>query len=92
MNARRREEWKKVLDSEVERWAAKSVEELLSELHEGQAYQIHFDSKMYNVEVEILEHTEEHIHVLVYVDDGSLPASLSPLNHTFIRKKTPLPH
>ena len=41
MNARRREERKKVLDSEAERWEAKSLEELLSELQEAQAYLDH---------------------------------------------------
>jgi hypothetical protein len=89
MNAHRREEWKKVLDSELERWTAKSIEELLLELREVEAYQVDFDSKRYNVEVQLLENTNEYIHVLVDVDDGSLPASFSPLGQTFIRNKTP---
>ena len=90
MNARRREEWKKVLDSEAERWEAKSLEELLSELQEAQAYQVAVDSKTYNVEVQLLENTEECVHVAVCVDDGRFPAFMSPLGRSFIRKKTPL--
>ncbi|MGB9456153.1 MAG: hypothetical protein WCB12_08930 [Bryobacteraceae bacterium] len=76
MNARRREEWKKVLDSEVERWTAKTYGELLSELREVQAYGVEFDSKNYNVEVQLLENTEEYLHVLVGIDDGRLPACM----------------
>ncbi|MGO9232020.1 MAG: hypothetical protein ACLQKA_22730 [Bryobacteraceae bacterium] len=91
MTARRREEWKKVLDSEVERWTAKTVEVLTSELRESQAYQIVVDSKMYNVEVDLVEDTKEYVHVVVSVDDGSLPVSIFPLTRSFIRKRTPLP-
>ena len=42
---------------------------------------------MYQVEVEILENTEKYVHVLVAVDDGSLPAGLLPLSSSFIREK-----
>jgi hypothetical protein len=52
-----------------------------------QAYEIEFDSKKYQVEVELLENTEQYLHVMVAVDDGSLPASIRPLTHTFIRPK-----
>ncbi|HSP66945.1 MAG TPA: hypothetical protein VLN48_04415 [Bryobacteraceae bacterium] len=85
-----REEWRKVLDSEVQRWSAMSWSQLVSELRGGlQAYQVEFESKQYNVEVELLENTEQYLHVVVAVDDGSLPASISPLCHSLIRHKTP---
>ena len=74
----RREEWQKVLDSEVKRWSAISCGQLVSELHEAQAYEIELDSKHYQVEVELLENTEQYVRVMVAVDDGSLPASISP--------------
>jgi hypothetical protein len=83
----RRHEWRAVLDSEVKRWSAMSSSQLLSELHDLQAYEVEFDSKSYNVEVELLEDTESYLHVSVAVDDGSLPASILPLCHSFIRKK-----
>ena len=84
----RREEWRRVLDSEVKRWTAMSCDQLVSELHDGlQAYQIEFESKHYNVEVEILENTEQYLNVVVAVDDGSLPASISPLCHSWITPK-----
>jgi hypothetical protein len=83
----RREEWRKVLDSEVQRWSAKSCEQLVSELRDVQIYEVQLDSKKYQVEVEILEDTAEYVHVMVAVDDGSLPASISPLTQTFVSSK-----
>jgi len=88
----RREEWRKVLDSEVKRWSAMSCDQLVSELPDGlEEYQLEFESKQYNVEVEILENTEQYLNVVVAVDDGSLPASISPLCHSRIRNKEHLP-
>jgi hypothetical protein len=81
---RRRIEWQKVLDSEVKRWSVMSCTQLASELHDAQAYEVEFGSKHYQVEVELLENTERYLHVLVSVDDGSLPASISPLTHSFV--------
>jgi hypothetical protein len=83
----RREEWRKVLDSEVQRWSAMSCEQVLSELHDLLAYEVELDSQKYQVEVELLENTDKYVHIMVAVDDGSLPASISPLTHTIIRPK-----
>ena len=83
----RRDEWRKVLDSEVWRWSAMTCEQLISELQDLQAYEVELDSKKYQVEVELVENTDKYVHVMVAVDDGSLPASISPLTHTFIRSK-----
>ena len=83
----RRMAWQKVLDSEVKRWSAMSCGQLVSELHGVQAYEVEFESQQYQVEVELLENTEKYLHVLVSVDDGSLPASISPLTHSFICQK-----
>ena len=52
-----------------------------------QVYEVELDSKMYQVEVEMLEDTEEYFHVMVAVDDGSLPASIWPEAQTFICNK-----
>ena len=64
-----------------------SSDELLSKLHDVQVYEVEHDSKTYQVEVELLEDTDTYLHVLVAVDDGSLPASISPVTTTFIRQK-----
>ena len=65
----RREEWRKVLASEVKRWSAMSYTQLVSELHDQLTYEIEFDSKKYQVEVELLENTDRYLHVSVAVDD-----------------------
>ena len=80
----RREEWRKVLDSEVRRWSAIACGQLISELQDVRAYEVELDSKKYQVEVELLENTDKYVHVMVAVDDGSLPASISPLTDSFI--------
>jgi hypothetical protein len=84
---KRREQWQPVLDAEVKRWEAKSCEELVSALMDEQVYEVEFESKQYQVEVCLLENTDQYIHVCVSVDDGSLPASLSPLSFSFLRRK-----
>ena len=80
-------EWQKVLDAEVKRWSAMSCAQLASELDDVQTYEVDFEAKQYQVEVELLENTERYLHVMVSVDDGSLPASLWPLTHSFICHK-----
>ncbi len=83
----RRQRWRQVLDSETRRWSALPCDRLLVELRELQAYEVEFGSRKYQVEIEILEDTSEYVHVMVAVDDGSLPASISPATDTFIRRK-----
>jgi hypothetical protein len=83
----RRQQWRKVLDAEVARWSAMSCEQLVAALSDVQAYEVERDAKTYQVEVELLENTDKYVHVVVGVDDGSLPASLLPLTDTFIREK-----
>ena len=83
----RREQWRRVLDIEVQRWSAMTPEQLASTLDNEQVYEVELDSKTYQVEVEILESTEEYFHVMVAVDDGSLPASMAPETQSFICKK-----
>ena len=84
----RREEWRKVLDSEVKRWSAMSSGQLISELPDLRVYEVEVDSKHYQVEVELLENAETYVHVMVAVDDGSLPASIWPLSQTFVCHKS----
>jgi hypothetical protein len=80
---------REVLDAEAQRWSSMSSDDLLSELHDVQAYEVERDSGKYQVEVELLEHTDTYVHVMVAVDDGHLPASFSPVTTTFIRPKLP---
>ena len=66
-----------------------SCEQLISALQDPHAYEVELDAKKYTVEVELLKNTRKYINVALSVDDGSLPASISPLTHNFIRQKTP---
>lgn len=66
-----------------------SCAELASRLDDVQCYEVEFASKTYQVEVELLENTETYLHVMLGVDDGSLPASIAPLTETFRREKQP---
>src|SRR6185369_15342065 len=63
--------------------------QLLAELRDQQAYEIEFENKMYQVEVEILENTEKYVHVLVAVDDGTLPAALLVLSASICTAQVP---
>jgi hypothetical protein len=82
-----REQWQPVLEAELKRWGEKSLEQLVAELRDEQVYEVNFEGRVYQVEVQILENTETYVHVVVAVDDGSVPASLQPLSRSFIRQK-----
>ena len=80
----RRERWRAVLDAEIKRWSEKSDEELRSKLSELRVYEVEFESKQHQVEVELLESTPDYLHVSISVDDGTV-ASLLPITGSFIR-------
>jgi hypothetical protein len=84
----RQAEWRSVLDAETNRWSLMSCERLIAELHDVRAYVVEVDSKQYQVEVQLLENTNAYVHVLVAVDDGSLPWSIVPLTKSFICQKS----
>jgi hypothetical protein len=83
----RRQQWRKVLGLEVQRWLVMPYDQLQFALRNQQVYEVEFESRKYQVEIEMLENTEQYVHVMVAVDDGSLPASVLPATHTFIRNK-----
>jgi hypothetical protein len=84
----RRDEWRSVLKSEVDRLSAFCYEALVPALPDLECYPVERDGKTYQVEVQLLEETDADVCVLVSVDDGSLPASLVPESATFVVKKT----
>jgi hypothetical protein len=85
----RPKEWHSVLDAEVRRWSAMSWEQLESALRDLHTYEVEFNSKTYQVEVELLENTEKHLHVMLAVDDGRFPASAFPANPKLRARKAP---
>ncbi len=64
-----------------------SYAQLIAQLRDVEHYEIECELKTYQVEVELLEKTERYVHVLVAVDDGSLPASIVPSCRSFVRHK-----
>ncbi|HET9408370.1 MAG TPA: hypothetical protein VFO39_14105 [Candidatus Sulfotelmatobacter sp.] len=82
----RREQWRKVLELELTRWAEKPYAQLKADLIEDQTYEVMFEEKAYQVEVTLVEDKDDHIHVVLSVDDGSVPASFWPESRSFIRK------
>src|SRR5260370_765463 len=88
VRSRIRKQWTPVLDAETKRWSAKSCAQLIGELAGVVAYEVEFESKRYQVEVEILEDTAEYVNVMVSVDDGRLPASIRPVSTNFLCQKS----
>ena len=54
---KQREQWRPVLEAEMKRWSAMSSAQLASQLADVRTYEVEFDSKKYQVEVQILENT-----------------------------------
>ena len=77
-----------VLDIEVKRWSDMSVDELTSRLTDLRNYQLERGGIVYQFEVQLLENTDDYVHIDVSVDDGRLPYSLRPLGTDFIKKKS----
>ncbi len=84
----RRESWRPVLEMEIQKWSAKSYEELVSDLKGEPCYERRIGGETFQIEVTILENNTSYIHVGVSVDDGSLPASLRPMASSFIRERS----
>jgi hypothetical protein len=64
-----------------------SCNDVLAELRARDVYEVVAESKQYQVEVELLENTPEYLHVIIAVDDGSLPASMRPECESFLCRK-----
>jgi hypothetical protein len=84
---KRREQWPPVLEAEIKRWSALSFVQLTSQLADLRTYEVEFESKKYQVEVQILENTDNYVHVGVAVDDGHFWRAMRPLSSSFICRK-----
>ena len=87
MNASRRQEIERVLNTESERWSSLSPEQLTIKLRESQDYQIKDGDQTYQFEVALLENTDTYVHVMVAVDDSRWPYAFFPMTSSFIRQK-----
>jgi hypothetical protein len=82
-------EWRDVLASEVQRWSLLEFDALLEAVRGVEAYTVVRDSKVYQVEVQLLRKTDASAQVLISVDDGRSPASLVPASTTFVVDRVP---
>ena len=80
----RRRQWRHVLETEMTRWSGMTAGELIEALRELQNYEIEFEGKIFQVEVQLLENTERYVHVGLAVDDGALPRAIVPASDSFI--------
>jgi len=67
-----------------------SWKQLVSRLPDEQTYEVEFESKKYQVAVQMLENTDSYVHVVVAVDDGHFWRATHPLSSSFICKKDSL--
>lgn len=82
----RRGEWKRVLDAEVARWSRMSCAQLVHAVPEEKTYRVQVGAKHFQVEVTLAENTADYAHVIISVDDGTLPWSIFPATSGFIKK------
>ena len=82
------EEGRPVLEAQVRRWSHIPWEQIVSLLRDPHAYEATFETKKYQVEVELVENTEAHIRLSVAVDDGAVPRSMLPLTRSIVLSKT----
>jgi len=83
----RRQEWRVVLESEVQRWSELDFESLVEAVGDVESYTVERGAKVYQVEVQMLRKTDSEAHVFISVDDGSLPESLAPASATFVVRR-----
>lgn len=78
-----------MLETEMKRWSVMSSDQLISALPDVQTYEVEFESKRYQVEVQLVENTDSYVHVVVAVDDGHWLRAMRPLSSSFICQKRP---
>ena len=74
---------RQLLNQEVDRWASKPFDALVTELAESVNYEIDYQGTSCQVEVVLLE-SREYLNVCVSVDDGSFRRATFPLTYSFI--------
>jgi len=84
----RRQQWRKALEAEVQRWSALPYNRLQPQLATTEVYEVVDGAQRYQVEIDVLENTREYVHVMLSLDDGSLPLSLVPVIDSFITNKS----
>lgn len=87
----KREQWQRVLQTELSRWSSMSCDDVLAELRNRDVYEVVAETNQYQIEVVLLEDNPEYLHVSIAVDDGSLPGSIRPESSSFLCRKLRAP-
>ena len=68
---RKREKLRDILVAEISRWSAMPYDELISQLQSECVYQVESESTQFHLDVQVLENTDEYVHVMVGIHDST---------------------
>jgi hypothetical protein len=73
-----------LLSQETLAWAERSPADIVAELAKPQSYRRGTGDTWHEIEVTLLEATDDYIHVKTSIHDGSLVWSLKPMTSSFL--------
>ena len=75
---------RELLSQETLAWAERSPADIVAELATPQTYRRGAGDTWHEIEVTLLEATEDYIHVKTSINDGSLVWALTPITSSFL--------
>jgi hypothetical protein len=75
---------RELLSQETLAWAERSVADIVDELAKPQTYRRGTGVTWHEIEVTLLEATDDYIHVKTSIHDGSLVLALKPITSSFL--------
>jgi hypothetical protein len=75
---------RELLSQETLAWAERSPADIVAELAKPQTYRRGAGDTWHEIEVTLLEATDEYIHVKTSINDGSLVWALEPMTSSFL--------
>ena len=75
---------RELLSQETLAWAEKSPADIVAELAKPQTYRRGAGDTRHEIEVTLLEATDDYIHVKTSINDGSLVWALTPITSSFL--------
>jgi len=75
---------RELLSQETLAWAERSPADIVAELAKPQTYRRGMGDTQHEIEVTLLEATEDYIHVKTSINDGSMVWALTPITSSFL--------
>jgi hypothetical protein len=75
---------RELLSQETLAWAERSLADIVAELAKPQTYRRGTGDTRHEIEVTLLEATDDYIHVQTSISDGSLVWALTPITSSFL--------